>query len=82
MIKGLHHKAYYYFVAVGIVFFLVILTTVKISYSSFTGTDQPLKLKFFSPVINSLKQKGIDTNFIKNIVLDNRTKFDDKYIKL
>jgi len=82
LIQRTHHKAYYYFIAVGIVFFLFILTTVKISYSSFTGIDQPLKLKFFNPVINCLKQKGIDTNFIKNIVLDNRTKFDDKYVKI
>ncbi len=82
MIQIAYHKAIYFLIAVGIVFFIFILATLKISYSSFTENDQPIKLKFFSPVISSLKQKGVDTNFINSIVLDYRTKYDEKYVKI
>lgn len=56
--------------------------SVKISYSSYTESDQPYKLKFFSSIIDSLIQRGVDTNFIKNIILDKRTKFDEKFVKI
>lgn len=40
------------------------------------------KVKIFAPVISKLIEKGVDTNFIKTLINDPRTKFNDKFVKI
>ncbi|OGU12475.1 MAG: hypothetical protein A2X61_02655 [Ignavibacteria bacterium GWB2_35_12] len=61
---------------------VVIAATVRISYSSFYPGGYDQKAAFFKPVINKLIKKGADSSFIFAMINDNRTKFNERYVKI
>lgn len=46
------------------------------------GKELNEKISVFRPVIDSLLDMGIDSAFIYSLVIDNRTKFNEKYVKI
>lgn len=61
---------------------IIILSTAKISYSSFNPDKTYEKISFFSPVINKLLEKGADSIFIFELLSNPKTNFNEKYVKI
>ncbi len=61
---------------------LMIVSTVKISYSTDKEELINTKMNFFKPVISKLIKKGIDSTFIYKLIEDERTQFDEKFVKI
>jgi membrane-bound lytic murein transglycosylase B len=62
--------------------FLVILSLIPIVVFTKLTPSDVRKIERFKPVIEELLQKGVDTNFVYDIVTDERTKFNDKYCRI
>ncbi len=60
----------------------VILSSVKISYSSYLNEEVITKEVLFEPVIHKLLSRGCDTNFVYRLISDPRTHFDEKFVRI
>lgn len=72
-------KTIYYMV---ITFLLLILASLNISYTSYIPTNTSSSYNFFKPVIEKLYEKGADSVFIAQIISNQNTVFNEKYIKI
>jgi membrane-bound lytic murein transglycosylase B len=61
---------------------IIILFSSKISLSSFEAINIDAKLEFFKPVIEKYAALGGDTNFIRSLIMDRRSEFNEKYVKI
>lgn len=61
---------------------ILLLSTMSISYSSFYYDSVQSKINFFKPVLDKLIKRGADSAFVYNLVKDNSTKFDEKFVKI
>lgn len=74
-----------YFVLPFVLFTLIFLvaTTFDISQSSFFLNAQLISNNdVFKPIIDKLKAKGVDTNFINMLLLEPSVKFNEKFVKI
>ncbi len=60
----------------------MIFSSAKISMSTDNIEFVNAKMNFFQPVIQKLLKKGVDSAFIFKIIEDERTQFDEKFVKI
>jgi membrane-bound lytic murein transglycosylase B len=60
----------------------IILFSSKISLSSLEAVNIDAKIEFFRPVIEKYTAAGGDTNFIRSLIMDKRSEFNEKYVKI
>lgn len=60
--------------------FTIIFMICILSFKHFLYSNE--KEAFFKPVINDLISRGVDSNFVLNLVNHSSVKFDEKYVKI
>lgn len=65
-----------------VIFILLSLSVVQISYSTLTDDETNIKKKFFASVVDKLIEKKVDTAFINMVLASPNTKFNEKYVKI
>jgi membrane-bound lytic murein transglycosylase B len=58
------------------------LSRLSISYSSYLDKNFASKEEFFRPVIQKLLKKGMDSAFAYSLIENEKTKFDDRFIRI
>lgn len=64
------------------VLFLLLLPSVRISFSSTNNLMLAEKEKLFKPVIEKLLIAGSDSNFVYNLIADKNTEFNERFVKI
>lgn len=60
----------------------ILLFSSKISLSSFEAINIDSKIEFFKPLIEKYKIAGGDTIFLRYLLIDPRSEFDEKYVRI
>ena len=71
-------SAIFFIASIGV----IILSTITISYSTLTEENIKYKIEFFKPVIDKLLSEKVDTSFLKLLLSDPSTNFNERYIKI
>lgn len=70
------------YIILALIAMIAVLSSSKIMFSTNFSENDTNKHEFFKPVIEILVERGIDTNFLYDMIYDSRTKFDEKYVKI
>lgn len=63
-------------------FLAFVVSPVNISLSSYINTGSSEKVEFFQPVIEKLVERGVDSNFIYDLINDTKTGFNERFVKI
>ncbi len=63
-------------------FAILLLSTMSISFSSYYQDSIDSKIAFFKPLMAKLIRSGADSSFVFSLIVDNNTRFDEKFCKV
>lgn len=70
------------YITIAMIALLLVLSSSKIMFSTNFADKELSKADFFKPIVEILIPRGIDTNFLNEMIYDTRTQFDEKYVKI
>ncbi|PKL85093.1 MAG: hypothetical protein CVV22_09710 [Ignavibacteriae bacterium HGW-Ignavibacteriae-1] len=70
------------YITIAMVALLLVLSSSKIMFSTNFAGSELSKSDLFKPLVEILIERGIDTNFLNEMIYDTRTQFDEKYVKI
>lgn len=74
----------YQFFAIFLLLFVVsgVISTNEPIFSTKTLPDEQEKLELFQPLIKKSIEKGVDYEFLRQVILDSSTQFNEKYVQI